>query len=120
MNIHEVNSKFCLQILAVILSNMGIALFAYMDGQTYRSRTIVGVILGATAACVAAVFKVCTETFVILIHVSLRDSIRAFPIYIEILNHVLSEEIKLQENQKHAQLLLVRELPCRPRMRNYS
>ncbi|ODN01015.1 Solute carrier family 35 member F4 [Orchesella cincta] len=47
-----------LRILAVILSNMGIALFAYMDGQTYRSKTITGVMVGATAAGTSAVFKV--------------------------------------------------------------
>jgi hypothetical protein len=37
---------------------MGIALFAYMDGQTYKSSTIVGVIFGAAAAATSAVFKV--------------------------------------------------------------
>lgn len=39
---------------------MGIALFAYMDGQTYRSKTITGVVVGATAAGTSAVFKVGT------------------------------------------------------------
>ncbi|CAG7819027.1 unnamed protein product, partial [Allacma fusca] len=47
-----------LRILAVILSNMGIALFAYMDGQTHKSKTVGGVILGALAAGISAVFKV--------------------------------------------------------------
>ena len=44
--------------MAVILSNMGIALFAYMDGQTHKSKTIGGVIFGALAAAFSAVFKV--------------------------------------------------------------
>ncbi|XP_035705182.1 uncharacterized protein LOC110847140 isoform X1 [Folsomia candida] len=52
-----------IKILAVILSNMGIALFAYMDGQTYRSTTIVGVIFGAAAAATSAVFKVSLKKF---------------------------------------------------------
>jgi len=44
---------------------MGIALFAYMDGQTHRSKTIVGVIIGATAAATSAVFKVRAEFYLI-------------------------------------------------------
>lgn len=51
-------SLFLFQILAVILSNMGIALFAYMDGYAYKSTTIVGVILAAASAATFAVFKV--------------------------------------------------------------
>ena len=46
-----------LQIIAVIFSNTGLALLAYMDG-IYQIRTLGGVVLGAAAAAGSAVFKV--------------------------------------------------------------
>ena len=45
------------QIIAVIFSNTGIALLAYMDGIS-QTRTLGGVVLGAAAAAGSAVYKV--------------------------------------------------------------
>ena len=49
--------SFSLQIVAVILSNTGIALLAYMDG-IMQTRTLAGVVLGAASAAGSAIFKV--------------------------------------------------------------
>ncbi|XP_054724743.1 putative thiamine transporter SLC35F3 [Uloborus diversus] len=46
-----------IRIVAVILCNTGIALFAYMDGDS-RARTLGGVVLAASAAAGTAVYKV--------------------------------------------------------------
>jgi solute carrier family 35 protein F3/4 len=45
------------QIVAVILSNTGIALLAYMDGVA-QTRTLGGVVLAAAAAAGSATYKV--------------------------------------------------------------
>lgn len=59
--LHQIfNRKFyCLQIVAVILCNTGIALLAYMDGIT-GSPTLGGVVLATAAAAGSAVYKVST------------------------------------------------------------
>ena len=44
--------------MGVILSNMGIALLAYMDGQSHKSPTVGYVVLAVAAAAVSAIFKV--------------------------------------------------------------
>jgi solute carrier family 35 protein F3/4 len=56
MNISYKNKSF-FQIVAVILSNTGIALLAYMDGVA-QTRTLGGVVLAAAAAAGSATYKV--------------------------------------------------------------
>lgn len=51
------NVFFVFQIVAVIMSNTGIALLAYMDGVS-RTSTLGGVVLASAAAAGLAVFKV--------------------------------------------------------------
>ncbi|XP_035212391.1 putative thiamine transporter SLC35F3 isoform X2 [Stegodyphus dumicola] len=47
-----------IRIVAVIMCNTGIALFAYMDGVSSRAVTLGGVVLAASAAAGTAVYKV--------------------------------------------------------------
>ena len=59
MPITNIRSAFLIlfQIVAVIMSNTGIALLAYMDGVA-QTRTLGGVVLAAAAAAGSATYKV--------------------------------------------------------------
>ncbi|CAL1275980.1 unnamed protein product [Larinioides sclopetarius] len=53
-----------IRIVAVIMCNTGIALFAYMDGGVSRAMTLGGVVLAAAAAAGTAVYKVLFKKFI--------------------------------------------------------